>query len=51
MTYELCEYLTTTYLPKPIEKSIKKIVEDAKCDTQAFVSKDNAKNIIASEIS
>ena len=37
--------------PTPIEKSIKKIVEDTKCDTQAFVSKDNAKNIIASEIS
>jgi hypothetical protein len=37
--------------PTPIEKSIKKIVEDAKCDTQAFVSKDNAKNIIAGEIS
>ena len=50
MSNELCEYLTTTYLPKPIEKSIKKIVEDTKCDTQS-VSKDNAKNIIAGEIS
>ena len=50
MPNELCEYLTTTYLPKPIEKSVKKIVEDAKFDTQAF-SKDNAKNIIAGEIS
>ena len=27
------------------------ISEDTKCDTQAFVSKDNAKNIIAGEIS